>query len=307
MTSFVIGLLLSTSPSFAEEGKDPKKESTEKKTKKKSDTSKKKVEKKKSSSQSKDSKSKVQKKKGNDASINTISPNKVKDPKQTHSTSTPSRRTSTSTEKKTPSGGSRDTSTISKPKKDSSTTTRRRRRRTSTSGTKTSTATAAAGIATAAVGMAALALIPTKTKRMTCPFNKARFGIRGGSQLSQPEEDAFGGGVAIGYRWCSPFAVDLSYVHFGDGFNANAPIQASLQTFLFSSLVSPYVTVGGSVAYANEEAFYGPHGGIGTQILIKTGKSVAAVNLEGRYAQYLNENAPQESQLQGILGVDFYF
>ena len=307
MTSFLIGLFLYTSPSFAEESSDSKKESTEKKTKKKS-TTKKKVEKKESSSQSKDSKTKVQKKGGNDASLNTISPEKVKDPKQTHSTTTPRRRTSTSTstEKKNPTGGGRDTSTIGGTKKDTSTT-RRRRRRTSTSGTKTSTATAAAGIATAAVGMAALALIPTKTKKMACPFNKARFGLRGGSQLSQPEEDAFGGGIAIGYRWCSPFAVDLSYVHFGDGLNANAPVQASLQTFLFSSLVSPYVTVGGSVAYANEETFYGPHGGVGAQILIKNGKSVAAVNLEGRYTQYMNENAPQESQIQGILGVDFYF
>jgi len=301
MTSFLIGLFLYTSPSFAEESNDPKKESTEKKTKK---SSSKKTE---SSSQSKDDKTKEKKKKGNDTSINTISPEKVKDPKQTHTTTTRRRRDSTSTEKKNPSGGNRDITTVGAPQKDSSTTTRRRRRRTTTSGSKKSTATAAAGIATAAVGMAALALIPTKTKKVTCPFNKARFGLRGGSQLSLPEEDAFGGGVAIGYRWCSPFAMDLSYVHFGEGLNANAPVQASLQTFLFSSLVSPYITVGGSVAYVNEEVLYGPHGGVGAQILIKNGKSVAAVNLEGRYAQYMNENAPQESQIQGILGVDFYF
>ena len=305
MTSFLIGLFLYTSPSFAEESNDPKKESTEKKTKKSSST-KKKVEKKESATSSKETKTSATKKKGNDASINTISPEKAKDPKQTHTTTTRRRRDSTSTGNKNPSGGDRDTTTVGSPKKDSSTTTRRRRR-TSTSGSKTSTATAAAGIATAAVGMAALALIPTKTKKVTCPFDKARFGVRGGSQLSLPEEGAFGGGVALGYRWCSPFAVDLSYVHFGEGLNANAPVQASLQTFLFSSLVSPYVSVGGSVAYANEEVFYGPHGGVGAQILIKNGKSVAAVNLEGRYAQYMNENAPQESQIQGILGIDFYF
>ena len=300
MPSFLIGLFLYTSPSFAEESSDPKTESTEKKTKK---------EEKKTSSQSKEAKTKKTKKKGNDASINSISPEKVKDPKQTHTTTTPRRRdsTGTNTQKTNPNGSGQDRTKISTPKKETSTTTRRRRRRTTTSGKKTSTTTAAAGIATAAVGMAALALIPTKTKKVACPFNKARFGIRGGSQLSQPEEGAFGGGLALGYRWCSPFAVDLSYVQFGEGLNANAPVQASLQTFLFSSLVSPYVTVGGSVSYANEEVFYGPHGGVGAQILLKSGKSVAAVNLEGRYAQYLDENAPQESHLQGILGIDFYF
>lgn len=304
MTSFLVGLILITSPSFAEESNESKTESTEKKTKKKKSSSKK-VEKKESSTKSKESKTNAKKKIGTDSSLKTISPDKVKDPKQTHTTSTPKRRTSTSTEKKDDSG--RKTSTIGTPKRETTTTTRKRRRRTSTSGTKTSTTTAAAGIATAAVGMAALALIPTKTKKLACPFNKARFGLRGGSQLSQPEEGAFGGGMAIGYRWCSPFAVDLSYVHFGEGLNANAPVQASLQTFLFSSLVSPYITVGGSASYVADEFLYGPHGGVGAEILIKSGKSVAAVNLEGRYAQYLNENAPQQSQIQGVLGVDFYF
>ena len=304
MTSFLIGLFLYTSPSFAEETNEPKKESTEKKK----NSTKKKAEKKKSS-KPKASKTTETKDKGNDASINTISPGAVKTPKQTHTTTPPKRRdsTSTSTKKKNPSSSGRDSETVDRPKKESSTTTRKRRRRTSTSGKKTSTATATAGIATAAVGMAALALIPTKVQEGQCPFDKARFGVRGGSQLSQPEEEAFGGGIAFGYRWCSPFAVDLSYVHFGEGMNANAPAQASLQTFLFSSIVSPYVSLGGSVAYANEEILYGPHGGVGAQITFVNSKNTVTVSLEGRYAQYQNENAPQESQMQGILGVDFYF
>ena len=133
--------------------------------------------------------------------------------------------------------------------------------------------------------------------------------MRGGSQLSRPEEGAFGGGVALGYRWCNPFAVDLSYVHYGSMEpNANSPFQASIQTFLFSSILSPYVSVGGSMSNEGEEWLYGPHGGLGAQILLKNGKSIAAIQLEGRYTQYMNEGElPQESQLQGILGVDFYF
>ena len=305
MTSFLLGLVLYSSASFAEEGDDPKTEKVEKKTKKK--TEKKKTKKKESASESKSNKVKVKKKTTSDSSIKTISPDKVKSPKETRTITPPKRRTSTTTKKNPSNNGNKDTSTIGGPQKDSTTT--RRRRRTTTSGKKTSTATAAAGIATAAVGMAALALLPSKsqTKKLPCPFDKARFGLRGGSQLSQPDRDAFGGGLALGYRWCSPFAVDLSYVHFGSGLNANAPVQASLQTFLFSSLLSPYISVGGSVAYEGEEVLYGPHGGIGAQILIKSGKSIAAVSLEGRYAQYMNDNAPQESQIQGILGVDFYF
>ena len=94
---------------------------------------------------------------------------------------------------------------------------------------------------------------------------------------------------------------------FWRGLNAKCTSSGISQTFLFSSLVSPYITVGGSASYVADEFLYGPHGGVGAEILIKSGKSVAAVNLEGRYAQYLNENAPQQSQIQGVLGVDFYF
>jgi hypothetical protein len=301
MLSILIGLGLFTTPSFADEDKKPKVEKPKKGKEEKEDKDEKKKVK------LPKAEKKVKTKKSNDVQLNTISPNDVKSPKQTHTTSTPQKNGSRTTPSKEGQNGRR-TPTIN-PSNKTSTSTRKRRRRTSTSGSSTSTSTAAAGIATAAVGMAALALIPTKSKSIKCPFDKVRVGLRGGSQLSRPDEGAFGGGLAIGYRWCNPFAVDLSYVHYGNfEANANSPAQASIQTFLFSSILSPYVSLGGSVSYEGEELLYGPHGGLGAQILIKNGKSIAAIQLEGRYTQYLNEGElPQESQFQGILGVDFYF
>jgi hypothetical protein len=296
MIALLIGLGLFSTPSFA----DDKKPKTEKPKKKEEKEEEKKV-----------NLPKVEKKgkskKSSDSNLKTISPNSVKSPKQTHTTSTPSpERGSATTPTK---DGNKRRTPILNPSQKTDTSTRKRRRRTSTSGSSSSTSTAAAGIATAAVGMAALALIPTKSKQIKCPFNKGRIGIRGGSQLSRPEEGAFGGGFALGYRWCNPFAVDLSYVHYGAmELNSNSPIQASIQTFLFSSLLSPYISLGGSMSYEGENSLYGPHGGVGAQLLIKNGKSIAAIQLEGRYTQYMNEgDLAQESQIQGILGVDFYF
>lgn len=295
MNAFVIALSLLSNPAFADDDKSDTEETDEKKTSSPKTPKEAKKEKEEKSTDQKTS---------SDAGLKTISPDAVKSPKQTNTVTTPGP-TKTNT---TPQSDSRkQTTPVGTSTQETST--RRRTKRTSTSGSSSSTPTAAAGIATAAVGMAALALVPTKTSKVKCPFDKARVGMRGGAQLSQAEEAPFGGGLAIGYRWCSPFAVEASYVHFGDlELNANAPFQTSLQMFLFSSLVSPYLTAGASFTMDKDVLLYGPHGGIGAQILIKTKKSVAAVNLEGRYAQYMNEETiSQQSQIQGILGVDFYF
>ena len=176
---------------------------------------------------------------------------------------------------------------------------------------KNSTGTAIAATAAAAVGMGALAALPLKHKKIACPFNKARFGARGGAQFSNPQENALGGGASLGYRWCSPFGVDLSYVHYGElKGNINSPVQGSVQVFLPTLFIlSPYLSGGMSLGFdSNEEGnnlLYGPHGGAGAQILF--GKGGVALNLEGRYTQYLNvEDQTQNNQIQAILGLDFY-
>lgn len=239
----------------------------------------------------------------NDASLNTINPNSSNS--QTHSTSTPKSSSDSSLKRKK--------SNVILPglqpkQKDTQTATGKRR---TTKEKKNSTGTAIAATAAAAVGMGVLAAIPGKGKKIACPFNKARIGPRGGAQFSNPEENALGAGGSIGYRWCNPFAVDLSYVHYGalQG-NINSPVQASVQMFIPGVFVlSPYITGGMSAGFINgeqeQDLLYGPHGGGGVQILF--GKGHTALNLEGRYTHYLN--APeqmQNNQIHAMLGLDFY-
>jgi len=297
---FVLSLALFCNPSFADDDKKEKKEKTEKSKSKTLD---------KNPGSTKTKNSKKSTTKSNDANINTIKPGGLKTPKEVHKKTTSGTTISKDGPTEDRARGERTRTSVGTPAKNP---TRRKRRRSSRSGKATSTNAAAAGITAAAVGMAAMALIPTKTKAIKCPFNKARVGFRGGAQLSRPEEGAFGGGMAVGYRWCNPFAVDLSYAHYGDlEPNFNAPIQGSVQMFIFNSIVSGYVSGGVSVAHQQGEEtewLYGPHGGIGAQILFKNGNNLGALNLEGRYTQYSNDGIkPQENQIHAMLGLDFYF
>ena len=305
----LLSLILMSNPSFADDDKNEDTEKTEKAKKKKTKT----LDKNPGKPSQKENKKTIPKK-SNDATINTIKPGGIKTKKEHHKRTTESRTLPTDSGTRKPTSDRNRRTSIGTPAKNpnasrTSTSSRKRRART---GKSSSTTAAVAGITTAAVGMAAMALLPTKNKQIKCPFNKARVGIRGGSQLSRPEEGAFGGGAAIGYRWCNPFALDISYAHYGEFESSfNAPLQTSVQMFLFNSLVSAYVSGGISVAHeqgAETEWLYGPHGGIGAQLLFKSGESIAAISLEGRYTQYSNEGEkPQDSQIHALLGLDFYF
>ena len=135
--------------------------------------------------------------------------------------------------------------------------------------------------------------------------------------MGMREDSSYTGlGGAIGYRVIDPLAVEVSYINYGEKLQVDtaSPVQASGKLFLSPwKTASPFVSAGVTVApdarAKNSEAgsglpdgmAYGTHGGIGMQL----GGRNLAVNVEGRYMKF--SNVEEKGQVQGTIGVDFYF
>ncbi|MEC7985721.1 MAG: hypothetical protein VX278_11200 [Myxococcota bacterium] len=155
----------------------------------------------------------------------------------------------------------------------------------------------------------------TPKSSSSCSGNVYRIGLRGGLHAGalNSGDDRSGTGAAFGFRSCnSRFGVEVSHISYGESFNVDidSPLQLSAQMHLSpSGIFSPFLSAGVSSAYhsaSKESAIkpgvaFGPHFGLGLQSKL----GPIAVNVEGRYLKYNNEEIG--SQLQAIAGIDLHF
>lgn len=160
-------------------------------------------------------------------------------------------------------------------------------------------------------------------------------GMRAGSYMTGYENGGGYGDMGLGltarFRPVESIGLEVSYDHHSQSWDdgserINNPLQASVNVYAFPwTRVSPYMTAGltwnnrqinddyyddASMEYtvvSQQDTLFGPHAGLGMEFAI--GDS-AALNFEGRYISYLNQDDTDISApnaVQGTMGLSFYF
>lgn len=166
-------------------------------------------------------------------------------------------------------------------------------------------------------------------KRTVDHVGDLSLGIRGGSYISGYSNGAsfgdFGLGVAARYRVAEPVGLELQWNYHDDTWSQGSerieqPLSASVDLFAFPwSRVNPYAVAGltltnrnvydaiGGAQVDSDQAYWGPHGGLGVEFNISQKTSI---NLDARWIGYVNKDPadlahPGAVQLNS--GLNFYF